>query len=272
MKQKVAVFTIVQNEPAFLPIWSTYYRSHVSSRDIFVLDHGSTDPTTLDVARSLNRVPVHRAESFNHAWLRDVVERFQAFLLESYERVLFTEVDEIVAADPMRWPDGLRAFLTQKPLPRRGFIRCTGYEIVHQRHRGEPKIDWERPLLQQRGFCRRSRRYSKPLLASRPLAWDLGFHALRHPRVRMPRPDPELLLLHLHRLDYDTCRAKKLENASRRWSSLDAAQGRGYQNRIVEAEPFDRWFYTDFYDTKWRLFFRDATELEPIPSSWRGIV
>ena len=100
MKRGAAVFTIVQNEPVFLTVWSRYYQRYFSREDMFVLDHESTDAGTLAVAQELHRVPVHRAESFNHRWLRDTVVHFQAFLLQSYEQVLFVEVDEIVAMDP----------------------------------------------------------------------------------------------------------------------------------------------------------------------------
>ena len=264
MNRKVAVFTIVQNEPTFLPVWSRYYQSHVPSRDLFVLDHDSTDATTITAARELNYVPVHRNESFNHHWLRDVVERFQSFLLESYELVLFAEVDEIVAPDPQVWPQGLGQFLDNKPMTKSGYIRCTGYDIVHQRHQGEPALDWNLPLLGQRRFCRRSKRYSKPLLAGHPLQWEVGFHRLRPRENLMSDPDPELLLLHLHRVDYDTCRAKTLENASRRWSAADVSAGYGYQNRIVHDDEFERWFHTDFDDTLY--------EVEPFARTWESIV
>ena len=45
--RRAAVFTIVQNEPVFLPIWERYYQRHFDRDDIFVLDHDSTDPTTI---------------------------------------------------------------------------------------------------------------------------------------------------------------------------------------------------------------------------------
>lgn len=264
MKRRIAVFTIVQNEPVFLPVWSRYYRQHVPPGDLFVLDHDSTDAVTVETARRCNRVPVHRSESFNHGWLRDVVVSFQAFLLQSYELVLFCEVDEIVAPDPRRWPKGLAEFLEHRGVPEVGFVRCLGYEIVHQPREGEPQLDWQQPVLRQRGYRRRSDRYSKPLLAGRRLEWDIGFHQFCSPQPPLPSPDPELLLLHLHRVDFETCRAKTLENASRPWSAADVAAGAGYQNRIVDDQEFERWFYTDFHD--------DLYAVEPIPKAWQVIL
>lgn len=264
MKRRIAVFTIVQNEPVFLPLWWQYYRQHVPADDLFVLDHDSTDAATIETARRCNRVPVHRSESFNHGWLRDVVVCFQALLLQSYELVLFCEVDEIVAPFPGRWPGGLAEFLKQRDMPEAGFVRCLGYEIVHQRRQGEPRLDWQQPVLRQRRCWRRSDRYSKPLLAGRPLEWDIGFHQFSSREPALPSPDPDLLLLHLHRADFDTCREKTLENAARRWSAADVAAGAGYQNRIVDEEEFERWFYTDFHG--------DSYPVEPIPEALQVIV
>jgi glycosyl transferase family 2 len=264
VKRTAAVFTIVQNEPAFLPVWARYYARHFAADDMFVLDHDSTDPLTVQLAAGLHRVPVHRAESFNHEWLAETVKRFQAFLLGSYELVLFTEVDEIVAANPERCPGGLSGLLDEESASDTPFLRCTGYDIVHDRHT-EAALDWSQPVLAQRAYCRRSEAYSKPLLARRPLDWDIGFHDLVPAETPLPDPDPRLLLLHLHRADFGTCRAKTLENSARRWALTDLEESRGLQNRLVDEAAFERWFEAAFHD--------DPDEpLRPIPEAWRELV
>lgn len=264
MKRAAAVFTIVQNEPVFLPVWSRYYQRYFSRDDIFVLDHDSTDARTREVARELHRVPVHRQESFNHRWLRDTVARFQSFLLQSYEQVLFAEADEIVAANPQQLPGGLTELLEHPDPEGPGFVRCTGYEIVQTRETPEAPVDWTRPILVQRRFCRRSDLYSKPLLSRQPLQWGTGFHGLEAVESPLPPPDPRLLLIHLHRADFATCRAKTLESAARRWSAEDLAKGYGHQNRITEPHLFERWFYENSYN--------ESYALEPIPEAWKEIV
>src|SRR5262249_24892387 len=263
VKRRAAVFTIVQNEPVFLPVWSRYYQRYFSPDDIFVLDHDSIDAQTFAGAQELHRVPVHRAESFNHAWLRDTVERFHAFLLQSYELVLFAEADEIVAADSRLLPGGLAELLERPSTGSRGFLRCTGYETLHTPEDGQATLDWTRPVLAQRRHCRRSDLYSKPLLSSRPLRWEIGFHHLQPPEPPLPPPDPRLLLLHLHRADFETCRARTLANAARRWSAEDLATGAGRQNRLTDPQEFERWFYTDSYG--------EPYPQEPIPDAWKGI-
>lgn len=264
-KRPAAVFTIVQNEPLFLPVWSAYYRRHFDAADVFVLDHDSDDVTTLAVAAELNRVPVHRRESFDHDWLRDTVGGFQAFLLGSYEAVLFAEVDEIVAPDPERDPGGLRGYLERFADGGAPVARCTGYEIVHDARGGEPALDWGAPILAQRRQCRRSESYSKPLLARRPLDWKVGFHELAGARPPQPDPDPGLLLLHLHRVDYDSCRRRALETAARRWSAVDIEKNRAAQNRITDPRVFEDWFYSPNFDD-------EPHAMEPIPAGWKEIL
>ena len=95
-----AAFTIVQNEPVFLPLWLQYYGRYFDRSDLYVLDHGTTDASTNEINSSCNVLRVHREKSFDHAWLRSTVATFQAFLLQSYERVLFAEADEFIVADP----------------------------------------------------------------------------------------------------------------------------------------------------------------------------
>jgi hypothetical protein len=264
VKRRAAVFTIVQNEPVFLPVWARHYQRHFAKDDIYVLDHDSTDRRTVELAEAFQRVPVHRAESFNHQWLVETVQSFQAFLLSSYEVVLFAEADEIVAADPELCPSGLTEIFESACADGTPFVRCTGYDIVHDRDNEAP-LDWAQPILAQRASCRRSVKYSKPVLSSEPLNWTIGFHDVVAAERPAPNPDPRLLLLHLHRADYETARAKTIENAARRWSAEDLEKGAGWQNRIVDEEEFSHWFDSEFHDD------RDEP-LRPIPEGWKMIL
>ncbi len=239
MKRNRAVFTVCQNEPLFLPVWLNYYTRHFAPEDVYVLDHDSTDGSVAKAWRRFNPsvVQVHRGESFNHAWLRDTVQAFQRFLLQSYENVLFAEVDEIVVPDLRAYPAGLSQYVQMSHLF--SVVRCVGFDVVHQSK--EPPLDWDLPIMAQRSFMWSSALYSKPLLAKIPLAWGPGFHTLE---VGSPPSDPDLMLIHLHRVDYDACLARHRSAADRTWSKEDLKQGLGYQNRITETAEFDRWFRT----------------------------
>ncbi len=182
LKRKAAVFTIIQDEPYFLPKWVAHYRTLFPARDMYILNHGDGPVTTNEGIV----VPVHRTASFDHNWLRDTVQAFQRFLLQSYECVLFVEVDEIVFSnDGKPVMDFIDIFLASDCHA----VRCHGFEIVHMRDR-EPALQEGVPILCQRGFWSPSRMYSKILLSKRPLKWVIGFHDITADRLSSSWPGP----------------------------------------------------------------------------------
>jgi hypothetical protein len=229
-----AAFTIVHNEPRWLGLWLAHYARVFDAGDLFVLDHGSTDGSTDAPDIGCHVVPVHREAAFDHHWLKTVVEDFQSFLLRSYDLVLFAEVDEFIVADPLRHA-GLEAYLDALDRPA---ARCLGFNVVHQPD--EPPLAFDRPLLAQRRYWHASLQYSKRLIARMPLRWSDGFH--HEFNAPDDAPDPALLLVHMHRADYDSCLARHTASAARDWSEADLASGAGAQNRITEREAFDEWF------------------------------
>jgi hypothetical protein len=233
-RKERAAFTIVQNEPQFLPLWYRFYRAHFAEADLFVLDHGSTDGTTSALRGTCNVVPVHRSRSFDHEWLRSTVAAFQRFLLQSYEVVLFAEVDELVLPDPARFPD-LASYVAQWHGPA---ARCTGFNVTQEP--GEEALAFDAPILAQRRWWHRAPLYDKTLLARRPLGWSVGFHSESTARVD---PDPDLLLVHLHRVDYSYCLDRHRAAAARPWNELDLAAGHGWQNRVTETDEFRTWYF-----------------------------
>jgi hypothetical protein len=255
-----AVFTIVQDEPVFLRAWALHYRRTYGGRDTYVLHHPRVgeDPepdwlsgVCLDVAaavppgedrgRGFVSFPVYRDESFNHAWLRRTVQAFQRLLFRSYDTVLFSEVDEFVTPNPVATDMSFREWLDAFAESREGLVRCTGHEVVHD-FACEPPLDWGiRPLLGQRGLWYRSEYYSKTLLAQAPLTWTEGFHTVAH--VPQPAPRDDLLLLHLHKVDFPTALERHRSTAARKWSAADVAHNRGMQNRIADEDWLREWWF-----------------------------
>jgi Glycosyl transferase family 2 len=252
-----AVFTIAQNEPRFLPLWLDYYRRHFDAPDIYVLDHDSTDGTIDSVADSCNVVAVHRAQSFDHVWLMGTVEDFFSFLLRSYDTVLFAEADELIVPDPSRYPD-LGAYIESLREPA---ACCTGYNVVQ--YPEEAPLRFDEPVLRQRRYWHPSPQwYSKRLLAKIPLSWNIGFH--EEYNAAAVRPDPDLYLIHLHRVDYDYCLARHRAAARREWPEDDLQLNLGWHQRVVEPEEFRNWFFhgEDL----------EGTEREMIPDRVRDVL
>lgn len=253
-RRPVAVFTIVQNEAVFLPVWLRHYGLEFDADDLYVLDHDSTDGS-VDAVKGAHVVPVHRAYSFDHRWLCSTVEDFQKFLLRSYDAVVFTDVDELLVVDPARGP-GLTAYVHSMTAPA---ARATGWNVVQ----GDDEGPWDpvRPTLGQRRWWHRAPMYDKVLVTTVALSYDVGFHSQR----TLPdlSPDPGLILLHLHRVDRARCLDRHRSAAARQWSRRDLDLQYGSQNRVVDESDFERW-YRSGPDL-------GAPEPQPVPSRLQGL-
>jgi hypothetical protein len=185
------------------------------------------------------------------------MEEHQHELLDRYDVVLVTDVDEIVAADPHfgTLGDYIDGFQEE-------FVNCIGYELIHMVDREEP-FDPSRKVLDQRGYWFANDIYDKPALATAPLTWEPGFHRTTDGRMR---PDPDLYMIHLHRMDYEICLERHRYRKLRAWNEHDVALGWASHNRIVDESEFARWFYEDS-NSSWRELV-----IESIPAAWRGVV
>jgi hypothetical protein len=243
-RRPLAVFTIAQDEREFLPKWLEHYSRHVPTGDIFVLHHELPRQPT-DVDRAWLRpqlghhvVPAHHATSFDHAWLAGLAGRFQEFLLESYEWVLFAEADELIVPVDGTLTDYVEAIDDRRV----SSVRCDGYEVVHGVD--EQPLQTARPWLMQRRWWYRSSLYSKVLLARRPLRWVPGFHAPGCDSVPPPLPDDRLVLVHLKKIDFALAMARALRTASRVWPDRDVEARHGWQNRITTESEMRAYFET----------------------------
>jgi hypothetical protein len=266
-----AVFTIVQDDPINLRIWANHYRRTYGSTDTFVLHHPrvgepyNADWITdiaLDTAVAnhngeefdegfMIQAGVFREESFNHTWLRETVQAFQRFLFQSYDTVLFTEIDEIVAVDPRHADMPFWRFLDAFAASDAKYVRCTGYEVVHD-FAVEPPIDYSKPLLKQRTYWYPTTEYSKPLLSKVPMTWVNGFHSresytpydskARERQEAMDTPRIDLLLLHLHKLDFGSALERHKRSAAQRWSRFDRETRQGIQNMTADEDWLRGWW------------------------------
>ena len=169
-KHPLAVVTMAYNESIMLPIWLAYYSRHVGAENCYIIDHGSTDySVTACTGRcSVTRIP---RSSHDDGQRVRIVGKFCASLLESYDRVLYTDADEIIVADPLYY-HGLLDFCVN-----RNHIVTTmfGVDVVHDFDRESP-IDLRMPLLKQRSWIKPNGFLCKPSLISREVQWWSGFH------------------------------------------------------------------------------------------------
>jgi hypothetical protein len=253
-KRPGAVITIVHNESVFLPIFLRYYSQFFDEDDIYVIDHDSTDGSTTD--GRFVRIPVTH-ETVDHRWLVRTVQAWQHELVGRYHAVIAVDVDEIVAPHPDTGDlgDYLERFEGE-------FVNCFGVEVLHRKD-VEPPLDLRRPILEQRGYWFPDWAYCKPALASGPMEWFPGFHLRRDGGYQ---PDPNLYLIHLHRMDFDLCLERHRARRRIPWNQTDLDSGWAVHNRIVDEQEFTRWFYEESGMSGVPI------ETEPIPEVWKQVV
>jgi hypothetical protein len=167
-------------------------------------------------------------------------------------------VDEIVAPTP-EWGT-LGEYIDEFD---EWFVNCVGYEILHLVDREGP-YDGSRLILDQRSYWFPNAAYDKPALASTAMSWVPGFHKKADGEFNY---DPDLRLIHLHRMDFDICRQRHRLRKARAWNERDMAEGWARHNRAVEDEEFARWFYEDSSAEESGI----EILLERIPERWRGL-
>jgi hypothetical protein len=248
-----ALITMVHNEPVFLPIWLGYYSRFFGPEDIYVFDNETDDGSTQ--RDGFVRIPV-RHNRVDHTWMLNTIQDLQHELLERYDMVLVTDVDEIVGPDPS-WGT-LGEYLDRFD---EEWVNCLGYELLHVRDE-EPPLQLDQPILSQRRYWYFNDAYNKAALASVPMEWTPGFHGRTDGSYAL---DPDLRMIHLHRMDYQICLERHRTRSRKRWARRDARRGWASHNRIVDEQEFERWFYEDAY------FERFEVRPERIPEAWRGL-
>ena len=249
-----AIITIVYNEPVFQPIWLRYYSRFFGPGDMYVLDNETTDGST--DGDGFVRIPVER-KKVDHTWMVRTIEQLQHELLDRYDVVVVTDVDEIISPVP-EWGtlgEYLDGFDER-------FVNCLGYEVLHMRDE-EPPLDLSRAILDQRRWWFYNAGYDKAAIATEPMRWRPGFHGREDFALAV---DPDLRLIHLHRMDFDLCRERHVTRSRRRWAWRDARRRWARHNKIVDEAAFADWFYAD------TGFDGYAVKPEPMSPSWRGVV
>lgn len=248
-----AVITMVHNELVFLPIWLGYYSRAFAPGDIYVLDNDTTDGST--AGEGFVRIPVSQ-DRVDHTWMVRTIETLQHELLRTYDVVLVTDVDEIVAPVPERGT--LAAYLDHFD---ETSVNCLGYELIHD-PATEPPLRLDRPILDQRRWWFINDGYDKAAVATEPMRWRPGFHGREDHWLNF---DPDLRLVHLHRMDFGLCLERHRTRARRSWAEEDARKGWAAHNRIVDEADFAHWFRED------SCFEGLDIVPEEIPATWRRL-
>ena len=214
---RCAAYTLQRDEAFHLPQWISYYSSQFDMRDLYVLDHESTEQAVVNALREFangggNVVTVGHGVIFDHDWMIGMVHAMQAELLGRYEYVLFSDTDEMVVPTN----GSLREFVATCTDEA---YRCSGFEVIE-------------------GRMARHGMYDKTLLTRIPLVYIWGYHTA-HPEVSNTG---ELILYHLHRMDFEQAWAKNQRWVGQRWDPR-AIGVHSTQNQITDEVAFREWFH-----------------------------
>lgn len=127
-----AVITISHNEKELFPIWFRYYSQHFNHRDMFILDHMTTDGSLSNLPKEVNLLKFNIKSAMPIHERSDIVRYYQDFLLrQGYKCIVFSDVDEIIAPDPLAYHGGLKEYL-QKFVENESllYVRVKAFDLV----------------------------------------------------------------------------------------------------------------------------------------------
>jgi hypothetical protein len=257
-KKDKAIFTIVNNEKIFLPIWIEHYKNFFDSKDIFVFDHLTQDGSTNDL--DVKVVKLNYNKIFNHSWLRKMVEKIQKTLLDHYKVVIFTEVDELLYDINMSLDKKIELFIESKD----EYLTCTTFELFQQIEI-EKNFEPSKHFILQRNYWFRDPGYDKTLITKIPLKYNFGFHTLLYQENNFSEG---LYMLHIRRLDLNLRLLK--HNFRFEHCSFDEKDSHGYHNKLDEYEKIKKWFVYD-HIVKPDLTGWTQTKIERIPDLHKNI-
>ena len=142
--------------------------------------------------------------------------RLASGLTFMFERVIYTDVDEIIALDPKKGDDPVEHIMGQtEPV-----ISPFGVDLVEPAELDLPAIDLSKPILRQRRFICSSAPYSKPCITSQPINWSKGGHYSDRSNIFL---SDDLVLFHLKLSDKAVYQER---SANQRAMVTDAESGK----------------------------------------------
>ncbi len=202
-RKRICAVTMVRNDEFFLRRWTAYYGKELGPENLFVFLDGMDQPLP-DWCPGVNVVAKERVPGQVAAADRgriDFISEQAAGLLQSYDMVIGTDVDEFLVVDPALNVT-LADFLSS--LPEKTSFSGLGIDVGQ--HTGlENELDASKSFLLQRHHAVLSTRYSKASVITRPVRWGSGFHRIRNGNFHIVK---DLYLFHFGCVDLKRLEAK----------------------------------------------------------------
>jgi hypothetical protein len=202
--RRYAAMAMTRDEDLHLRLWHRYNAAQFGAENLFIIDHNSQTRRPQDVLGidcNVIRLPFDNPiadpdgdlRKFDEARFMFISAQITA-LLQYYDCVIFNDCDELMVVDG---PMGLREYLDSVPdIAVRSGI---GVEVKHHMAT-EAAYDFDVSLFAQRRYFKYYLNFCKPWITSQPVR--ITGHGAYSPF----HIDPNLLLVHLRRFDFDTSR------------------------------------------------------------------
>lgn len=203
-KGKVAVISMARNDHFFISKWIDYYGHMFGLQNLFLILDGYDQPLP-DQHKSMNIIriqhtPMPRLKG-DRFRARLVSEKAKTLFQQGYQRVIAHDIDEFLVLDP-KTNQSLQQYLLK---PAKTSSRSALGLDVGQHLKEEEAINPSIPFLQQRKYAHVSARYTKAIVAHRPVVWGSGYHRVKGCNFHI---DPNLYLFHFGMVDYAQCKNK----------------------------------------------------------------
>lgn len=194
---------MLRNDDFFVRKWIQYYGNLFGLENLYLILDGH-DQSLPEPHEQINmiRVPhvkLSRAKGDRNR--ANLVSFFAKGLFQRYDIVIGHDIDEYLVLDP-KLGINLAEYL-QRP-NKRASLSALGLD-VGQHIEKELPLDPEKPFLEQRSFAHVSARYTKAVVATKPITWGSGFHRVRWKNFHI---DPNLFLFHFGMVDFEMAKAK----------------------------------------------------------------
>ena len=240
--KNIAAISMVRNDNFFVHKWIDYYGEHLGYKNLYLVIDGYDQPLPQkhELINIIQKEHTPMTRSRGDRYRARLVSNIAKSLFDDYDIVIAHDIDEYLVADPDCGKD-IFAYL-QKPVSASS-LSALGLDVGQHAEKEGP-IDPSKPFLQQRSYAHVSARYTKAIVATRPLVWGSGFHRVKGKNFTI---DPNLYLFHFGMVDYEMCR-KKIEK-----SELNKSGWSGHFNRrfalfnlilMKKAIPGDEFFPT----------------------------
>ncbi len=201
--KKIAAISMVRNDNFFVHKWIDYYGVIFGLKNLYLVIDGYDQPLPekhelINIIQK-EHTPMKRAKGDRYR--ARLVSSIAKNLFDDYDIVIAHDIDEYLVVDP-ECGLSLDAYL-QKPVSTSS-LSALGLD-VGQHPEKESAIDASQPFLQQRSFAHVSARYTKAIVATRPLIWGSGYHRVKGKNFTI---DPNLFLFHFGMVDMEMCKQK----------------------------------------------------------------